>query len=174
MTLAIYTLFWSELQTEEVNLVARYKLVTFMTVSPCSSFEDVTEGAKCFNPLVYCLNFLQRWVFAAFFAGAILCLGFSCTFHTVHCHSEFVGKLFSKLDYVGISFLILGSLVPWLYYSFYCQYQPKVVYLTVASVLGLIAIIVSLWDQFAAPEYRSFRAGNSFIRLISSSSGVFR
>jgi len=117
VTLAIYTLVWSELQTEE------------------------------------------RWVFAAFFAGAILCLGFSCVFHTVHCHSEFVGKLFSKLDYVGISFLILGSLVPWLYYSFYCQYQPKVIYLSVASVLGLSAIILSLWDEFAEPEYRSLRAG---------------
>lgn len=117
VTLAIYTLFWSELQTEE------------------------------------------RWVFAAFFAGAILCLGFSCVFHTVHCHSENVGKLFSKLDYVGISFLILGSLVPWLYYSFYCQYQPKVIYLSVASVLGLSAIILSLRDEFAEPEYRSLRAG---------------
>ena len=101
----------------------------------------------------------ERLVFAAFFAGAILCLGLSCTYHTVHCHSEFVGKLFSKLDYVGISFLILGSLVPWLYYTFYCQYQPKVIYLTVASILGLGAIIVSLWDQFAEPKYRSFRAG---------------
>lgn len=99
-------------------------------------------------------------------AGAIICLGLSCTYHTVHCHSEFVGKLFSKLDYVGISFLILGSLVPWLYYSFYCQYQPKLIYLTVAFVLGTIAIIVSLWDQFSAPEYRSFRAGTVTIPLL--------
>lgn len=117
VSLAVYTLIWSDLQMEE------------------------------------------RLVFAAFFAGAILCLGLSCTYHTVHCHSEFVGKLFSKLDYVGISFLILGSLVPWLYYTFYCQYQPKVIYLTVASILGLGAIIVSLWDQFAEPKYRSLRAG---------------
>lgn len=99
-------------------------------------------------------------MFAAFFAGAILCLGLSCTYHTVHCHSEFVGKLFSKLDYVGISFLILGSLVPWLYYTFYCQYQPKVIYLTVASVLGLCAIVVSMMDHFGQPQYRSLRAGN--------------
>ena len=38
----------------------------------------------------------EKLVFAAFFVGAILCLGFSFAFHTVHCHSEFVGKLFSK------------------------------------------------------------------------------
>jgi len=119
VSLAVYTLIWSELQTEE------------------------------------------RLVFAAFFAGAILCLGLSCTYHTVHCHSEFVGKLFSKLDYVGISFLILGSLVPWLYYTFYCQYQPKVIYLTVATVLGLGAITTSLLDQFGEPKYRPFRAGTA-------------
>jgi len=34
-----------------------------------------------------------------------------------------------------------------------------VIYLTVASVLGLAAIILSLWDRFAEPEYRSLRAG---------------
>ncbi|KAI9556501.1 hypothetical protein GHT06_016290 [Daphnia sinensis] len=117
VSLAVYTLIWSELQSEE------------------------------------------RLVFAAFFAGAILCLGLSCTYHTVHCHSEFVGKLFSKLDYVGISFLIMGSLVPWLYYTFYCQYQPKVIYLTVATVLGLGAIITSMVDRFGEPKFRPFRAG---------------
>jgi adiponectin receptor len=124
VSLAVYTLIWSELQTEE------------------------------------------RLVFAAFFAGAILCLGLSCTYHTVHCHSEFVGKLFSKLDYVGISFLILGSLVPWLYYTFYCQYQPKVIYLTVATVLGFGAITTSMLDQFGEPKYRPFRAGTHFSHVI--------
>lgn len=139
-----------------------------------SIFRIHTETGNIWTHLIGCVLFImlavntlfwyelqleERLVFAAFFAGAVLCLGFSCVFHTVHCHSEFVGKLFSKLDYVGISFLILGSLVPWLYYSFYCQYQPKLVYLTVATVLGTIAIILSLWDRFAEPKYRSLRAG---------------
>jgi adiponectin receptor len=38
----------------------------------------------------------EKLVFTAFFAGAIACLGLSAAFHTLHCHSEFVGKLFSK------------------------------------------------------------------------------
>jgi adiponectin receptor len=38
----------------------------------------------------------EKLVFAAFFIGAIACLGLSSAFHTLHCHSEFVGKLFSK------------------------------------------------------------------------------
>jgi Haemolysin-III related len=38
----------------------------------------------------------EKLVFAAFFMGAILCLGMSFAFHTMCCHSEVVGKLFSK------------------------------------------------------------------------------
>jgi len=68
----------------------------------------------------------EKIVFGAFFAGAIICLGFSFMFHTVNCHSQFVGKLFSKLDYCGIALLIMGSFVPWLYYGFYCHFKPKV------------------------------------------------
>jgi adiponectin receptor len=42
------------------------------------------------------VNWEEKMIFSAFFIGAILCLGFSFTFHTVSCHSEVVGKLFSK------------------------------------------------------------------------------
>lgn len=42
------------------------------------------------------VNFEEKMIFSAFFMGAILCLGFSFAFHTLSCHSEVVGKLFSK------------------------------------------------------------------------------
>jgi len=38
----------------------------------------------------------EKAVFSAFFAGAILCMGFSWIFHTVYCHSEKIGRLFNK------------------------------------------------------------------------------
>lgn len=102
----------------------------------------------------------EKMVFLSFFAGAIVCLGLSFTFHTVCCHqNKFIGKLFAKLDYCGIAFLTVGSFVPWLYYSFYCHYTPKVVYLCICIVLGILAVIVSLWDKFGTPRYRPFRAG---------------
>lgn len=53
----------------------------------------------------------------------------------------------------------MGSFVPWLYYGFYCHYQPKVIYLSVVSVLGCLSIIVSLWDKFSEPTLRPLRAG---------------
>lgn len=53
----------------------------------------------------------------------------------------------------------MGSFVPWLYYGFYCHYQPKVIYLSVVCVLGCLSIIVSLWDKFSEPGLRPLRAG---------------
>ncbi|KAJ8971676.1 hypothetical protein NQ317_011468 [Molorchus minor] len=100
----------------------------------------------------------EKIVFGAFFAGAIICLGMSFMFHTVNCHSQFIGKLFSKLDYCGIALLIMGSFVPWLYYGFYCHFRPKVVYLSVVCALGITSIMVSLWDKFSESGWRPFRA----------------
>jgi adiponectin receptor len=104
-----------------------------------------------------------RWqevaVFSAFFAGAILCLGFSFLFHTVFCHSEKVGYIFGKLDYCGIALLTVGSFVPWLYYSFYCRMSSKIGYLALIIVLGTLCIVVSMSDQFSQPKYRPLRAG---------------
>lgn len=141
-----------------------------------SIFRIHTETGNIWTHLLGCVAFIgvatyfltrptieiqwqEKAVFATFFAGAILCLGLSFTFHTVHCHSERVGKLFSKLDYCGIALLIIGSFVPWLYYGFYCDFQHKLIYLIVVLVLGLAAIVVSLWDKFSEPKFRSLRAG---------------
>lgn len=103
--------------------------------------------------------FQEKIVIGIFFVGAILCLSFSWLFHTVYCHSEHVSRVFSKLDYSGIAFLIMGSFVPWLYYSFYCSPQTKLLYLIVVCTLGLAAIVVSQMDFFATPQYRGMRAG---------------
>ncbi|XP_066285273.1 uncharacterized protein [Branchiostoma lanceolatum] len=63
----------------------------------------------------------EKFVCGAFFLGAVLCLGFSWIFHTVYCHSERTAKIFGRLDYSGISLMIMGSFVPWLYYTYYCS-----------------------------------------------------
>ncbi|MEQ2224393.1 Adiponectin receptor protein 2 [Ilyodon furcidens] len=143
-----------------------------------SIFRIHTETGNIWTHLLGCLFFLclglmymfrpnmsfvapvqEKVVIGMFFLGAILCLSFSWLFHTVYCHSEGVSKIFSKLDYSGIAFLIMGSFVPWLYYSFYCSPQPCFIYLIVVCVLGLAAIIVSQCDFFATPQYRGVRAG---------------
>ncbi|XP_036324385.1 adiponectin receptor protein [Rhagoletis pomonella] len=141
-----------------------------------SIFRVHTETGNIWTHLLGCVAFIgvalyflsrpsveiqvqEKIIFGAFFAGAIICLGFSFAFHTLSCHSVEIGRLFSKLDYCGIALLIMGSFVPWLYYGFYCHYQPKVIYLSVVCVLGTLSIIVSLWDKFSEPALRPLRAG---------------
>lgn len=72
-------------------------------------------------------------VFACFFAGAVLCLGMSATYHAIQCHSEGVSRWGNKLDYSGIVFLIVGSYVPALYYEFFCLPELLTFYLSIVS-----------------------------------------
>ncbi|CAH8839360.1 unnamed protein product [Trichobilharzia szidati] len=105
------------------------------------------------------LQWQDKLVFSAFFFGAVCCLGFSCIFHTISCHSEYVSRIMNKLDYAGIAFLTIGSFVPYLYYTFYCVFWAKAFYLALIGVLGTVAIIVSMSSKFATPPYRPLRAG---------------
>ncbi|EYC13609.1 hypothetical protein Y032_0043g813 [Ancylostoma ceylanicum] len=135
-----------------------------------------TETGNIWTHLIGCLAFFclgvwfltrpdnhiqwqEKIVFSFFFGGAVLCLGLSFVFHTLCCHSINVGRLFCKLDYMGISLLIIGSFIPWIYYGFYCRMEPKITYIAMVSVLGAGAIIVSLWDKFSESRFRPLRAG---------------
>ena len=55
----------------------------------------------------------------------------------------------------------MGSFVPWLYYSFYCEWKPQVIYLSIVIILGIGAVVVSTFDFFAGPRFRTLRAGES-------------
>ncbi|KAK7604853.1 hypothetical protein V9T40_006039 [Parthenolecanium corni] len=140
-----------------------------------SIFRVHTETVNIWTHLLGCIGFMgiavyfltkpsneirtqEKLIFMIYFAGTIICLGLSSVFHTVHCHSEVVGKLFSKLDYCGIAVLIMVSFVPWLYYGFYCHLYSKIVYTTIVLLLGLGSIVVSLWEEFSRPQLRPFRA----------------
>ncbi|GLH15686.1 ADIPOR-like receptor [Gryllus bimaculatus] len=141
-----------------------------------SIFKLHTETANIWTHLLACIAFIamaihflsqtsevlelpEKVVFSTFFLGAILCFGLSSAYHILHCHSECIGRLFSKLDYCGIALLIIGSFVPWLYYSFYCQFHLTVIYLSIVVIFGITSIVVSLWEKFSEPRFRPLRAG---------------
>lgn len=117
---------------------------------------------------------------ASFFTGALLCLLFSWTFHCVACHSPRVAHIFSRMDYAGIAFLIIGSMYPMLYYAFYCEKcvpsaaacgiaadgpacrapmrsAARLVYMAVMTLFALATIAVSLLPLFDRPRYRMHR-----------------
>ncbi|KAI1768341.1 HlyIII-domain-containing protein [Hypoxylon sp. FL1150] len=97
-------------------------------------------------------------VFACFFAGAVLCLGMSATYHAISNHSEDVAKWGNKLDYSGIVFLIVGSYVPALYYGLFCLPTLMTIYLYGIFLLGLGCGIVSWVEKFRTPLWRPYRA----------------
>ncbi len=68
-----------------------------------------------------------------------------------------------RLDYCGIAILIIASIIPLLYYQFYCEFGTKVVYLTLIALLGIGCMVVSMWDKFSSPQYRVYRACKFFL-----------
>jgi adiponectin receptor len=54
--------------------------------------------------------------------------------------------------------LIVGSFIPFIYYGFYCRTLPMLTYVSMITLLGVAALIVSLWDKFAEPKFRPLRA----------------
>ena len=67
----------------------------------------------------------DTFVFDCFFLGAVLCLGFSTSFHTFANHSAEVCRTWLLLDMIGILCLTTGSFFPGVFYGFYCE--PEVI-----------------------------------------------
>lgn len=65
------------------------------------------------------------FVFDCFFLGAILCFGFSASFHTLANHSAEVYRSWLLFDMIGILCLTTGSFFPGVFYGFYCE--PEVI-----------------------------------------------
>ena len=65
--------------------------------------------------------------------------------------------MFSRLDYVGIAVLIVGSSLTWLYYGFYCEFYTRMTYMIAVSVIGILTAVVTMSDRFNTPDYRPYR-----------------
>jgi adiponectin receptor len=100
----------------------------------------------------------DKILFLVFFISAQMCLGCSTLFHTLNCHSKPVRAIFHRLDYAGIVILIVGSVIPWLYYGFYCQFYLKWIYISAVGVFGFITLILIMWEKFNKPAFRVYRA----------------
>lgn len=65
--------------------------------------------------------------------------------------------IFSRLDYAGIALLIVGSVIPWLYYGFYCQFYAKLTYIIAVSICGILTMMLIMWERFDLPDFRVYR-----------------
>ena len=98
------------------------------------------------------------WPWFVFLAGAMACLVCSSLSHLLACHSQRFNFFFWRLDYAGISLMIICSFFAPIYYAFSCHPYSRLFYLTSISLLGFLVIVTLLAPALSAPRFRSFRA----------------
>ncbi|KDP38730.1 hypothetical protein JCGZ_04083 [Jatropha curcas] len=101
---------------------------------------------------------IPKWPWFVFLSGAMGCLICSSLSHLLASHSKRFNVIFWRLDYAGISLMIVCSFFAPIYYVFYCNPFPKFFYITSITVIGVIAIITLLAPTLSSPRYRPFRA----------------
>ncbi|XP_022731942.1 heptahelical transmembrane protein 2-like [Durio zibethinus] len=121
----------------------------FRQISPPPLFELQKEDG--YKPI-------PKWPWFVFLFGAMGCLICSSVSHLFACHSRRFNLFFWRLDYAGISLMIVCSFFAPIYYAFFCHPYPRLFYLASITVLGILAIITLLAPVFTAPRFRSFRA----------------
>ncbi|XVF34342.1 hypothetical protein REPUB_Repub18cG0051500 [Reevesia pubescens] len=103
-------------------------------------------------------NPIPKWPWFVFLSGAMGCLVCSSISHLFACHSRRFNLFFWRLDYAGISLMIVCSFFAPIYYAFFCHPYSRLFYLTSITVIGVLAIITLLAPALSAPRFRSFRA----------------
>ena len=100
---------------------------------------------------------IQIWPIFMMLIGAVICLSCSATFHLFYSHSEKISCMLNRLDYSGISILIVGSCYPPYYYLFLCEIKYLYIYMTITSLLGCIVFYISVKEEFASAKYHKIR-----------------
>jgi len=83
---------------------------------------------------------------------------FSAIFHSFSCYSSNTSIWLAKLDYAGISIMIVGSYIPPIFYIFKCHEFWRIFYISAISLFGVIGLIVSSANIFSTPKFRTVRA----------------
>ncbi|GAB7346544.1 hypothetical protein MBLNU457_5223t1 [Dothideomycetes sp. NU457] len=96
--------------------------------------------------------------FAAFFAGAVVCLGCSAGYHAVSDWSAEVARKGNQVDYVGIVALIWGSFIPSVWLGFARRWDLVLVYWGMITLIGIACGVTTLLPKFRSSAWRPFRA----------------
>ncbi|XP_017983904.1 PREDICTED: heptahelical transmembrane protein 1 [Theobroma cacao] len=110
---------------------------------------------------------VTRWPFYVFLGGSMFCLLSSSICHLFSCHSHHLNLTLLRIDYAGITTMIITSFFPPIYYIFQCDPQWHFVYLGGITALGLFTVVTLLSPSLSTSKFRAFRA------LLFSSMGLF-
>ncbi|GAA0150169.1 G-protein coupled receptor [Lithospermum erythrorhizon] len=100
---------------------------------------------------------VTKWPWIVFLGGAMCCLVFSTISHTFACHSKRFNFIFWRLDYTGISIMIVCSFFAPVYYTFYCHEYWRLFYLTTITVIGICATFTLIAPGMDTHKFRSYR-----------------
>uniref|UniRef100_A0A1J3CQ61 Heptahelical transmembrane protein 3 n=1 Tax=Noccaea caerulescens TaxID=107243 RepID=A0A1J3CQ61_NOCCA len=107
---------------------------------------------------------IPKWPWFVYLAGAMACLICSSVSHLLACHSKRFNLFFWRLDYAGISLMIIASFFAPIYYAFSCNPYFRFLYLSSISILGLLSTVTLLAPALSTPRFRPFRA-NLFLAM---------
>ncbi|KAK9268912.1 hypothetical protein L1049_000677 [Liquidambar formosana] len=99
-----------------------------------------------------------RWPFFVFLSGSMFCLLSSSICHLFCCHSHHLNILLLRIDYVGITVMIITSFFPPIYYIFQCDPHWQFIYLGGITAMGIFTIITLLSPTLSTSKFRPFRA----------------
>ncbi|KAI4335667.1 hypothetical protein L6164_014295 [Bauhinia variegata] len=132
------------------------------------NFKDLFLGTKILTDLTYQTplkmelqsldNQTPRWPFFVYLGGSIFCLLSSSICHLFSCHSHDLNLFLLRIDYVGITVMIITSFFPQIYYIFLCEPHWQWIYLGGITAMGLFTIATLLSPALSTNKYRTFRA----------------
>lgn len=99
-----------------------------------------------------------RWPFYVYLSGSMFCLLSSSICHLFCCHSHDMNLRLLRMDYAGITFMIITSFFPPIYYIFQCQPLWQIIYLSGISMFGAFTIATLLSPTLSSGKCRAFRA----------------
>ncbi|MCC5714972.1 hemolysin III family protein, partial [Klebsiella pneumoniae] len=88
----------------------------------------------------------------------MFCLLSSSVCHLFSCHSHSLNIFLLRIDYVGITTMIITSFFPPIYYIFHCDSNWHFAYLGGISIMGIFTIVSLLAPKLSTAKFRAFRA----------------
>ncbi|EKG04227.1 hypothetical protein TCSYLVIO_004718 [Trypanosoma cruzi] len=125
----------------------------FMIVLIPSSHQQQHEG-NAFSNAASESKGLTYFLFAAYSFGCLMCMLCSTVFHTLLPHKS--RKVYSwahSLDYFGITFLVVGSFLPFCYFSFACEPFWRWTYLSMISFFGVFGVLGPFFKEWTQQQY---------------------
>ncbi|XP_021741793.1 heptahelical transmembrane protein 1-like [Chenopodium quinoa] len=125
----------------------------FMGVTNMVNLENIAhQGAN------HIVTEAVRWPFYVYLAGSMFCLLSSSVCHLFCCHSHDMNLWLLRMDYTGITVMIITSFFPPIYYIFQCQPLWQITYLAGISIFGAFTIATLLSPTLSSGKCRAFRA----------------